>query len=93
MRNILAIAQKELKAYFADVAVHRTRERLEAELRRLPFEPYAPVRGQMHNILREVNRRRKLARYDLVPASAIRVRRHVVSPFESAPVYGLGEAA
>jgi hypothetical protein len=73
---------RELKAYFADVAVHRRRERLEEEFRRLPFEPYAPVRGQLHCMLREVNRRRELAHYEPVSRSCIRVRRRVVSPFE-----------
>src|ERR1051326_3794562 len=71
-----------LKAYFADMAIHRTKERLEEEFRRLPFEPYAPVRGQLHGILREVNRRREPARYEPVPRSCIRGRRHIVKPFE-----------
>jgi hypothetical protein len=35
---------KRLKAYFVDLAVCRSRESLEAEFERLPFEPYAPVR-------------------------------------------------
>jgi hypothetical protein len=74
----------KLKAYLADVAIHRTRERLEEEFRRLPFEPYAPIRGQLHCILREVNRRRELARYEPVARSCIRVRRSVVKPFEEA---------
>jgi hypothetical protein len=71
-----------LKAYLSDVALHRTRERLEEMFGRVPFEPYAPIRGQLHCILREVNRRRGLAQYEPVPASCIRVRRHVVGPFE-----------
>ena len=44
----------ELKAYLADLAIHRRREFLEGELRRLGFEPYAPVRTQLHCLLREV---------------------------------------
>ena len=70
-----------LKAYLADLAIHRTKERLEEAFSRLPFEPYAPVRGQVHGILREVNRRRALAQYELLSRSCIRVRRRVVSPF------------
>jgi hypothetical protein len=71
-----------LKAYLSDVAVHRAKERIEMEFRRLPFEPYAPIRGQLHCILREVNRRRALAQYEPVPSSCIRVRRHVRRPFD-----------
>jgi hypothetical protein len=39
-----------LKTYLGDLAVHRNRERLEEMFGRLPFEPYAPVRGQLHCI-------------------------------------------
>jgi hypothetical protein len=74
----------ELKAYFADMSVHRSAEQLESGLRRLPFEPYAPVRSQLHAMLREVNRRREAAGYRLVAASCIRTRRYVVRPFEQA---------
>jgi hypothetical protein len=73
----------ELKALLGELAVHRSREWLEAQFRWLPFEPYAPVRTQLHTILREVNRRRGLARFEALPASAIRVRRCVVGPFDS----------
>ena len=73
---------QELKAYLADLAVHRAKDSLEHALRRLPFEPYAPVRGQMHCILREINRRRGLAQYEPLSPSCIRVRRRVVRPFD-----------
>jgi len=73
----------ELKAYLADLAVHRAKDWLEHAFRRLPFEPYAPVRGQMHCILREVNRRRQLAQFELLASSCLRVRRRVVGPFDS----------
>jgi len=72
----------ELKGYLAEIAVHRTKERLEEEFRRLSFEPYAPVRSQLFGVLREVNRRRQMAQFEPVPASCIRVRRRVVGPFE-----------
>jgi hypothetical protein len=71
----------ELKAYFGEIAVHRKAARIEGMFKRLPFEPYAPVRSQLFGILRAVNRRRKLAGYELVPSSCIRVRRRVISPF------------
>lgn len=73
----------ELKAWLVDVSVHRRANWLETELRAMPFEPYAPVRSQLHCILREVNRRRKAAQFDLLPSSCIRSRRKVVSPFEA----------
>jgi hypothetical protein len=74
----------ELKSFLADVAVHRKGEWIAATLSRLPFEPYAPVRTQLHCILREINRRRGLAGFEPVPASSIRLRRRVVRPFEEA---------
>lgn len=73
---------RALKAYFEDISIHRTKEWLEQELRRVSYEPYAPVRSQLHGILRAVNRRRSLAQYELVSTSCVRMRRHVVKPFE-----------
>jgi len=71
-----------LKAYLAGLATHRSTESLEREFRRIHFEPYAPIRTQLHTILREVNRRREFAGFEPIPGSAVRVRRRVVSPFE-----------
>lgn len=73
---------QELKAYLADLAVHRRKDWLENAFRRLPFEPYAPARGQVHCILREVNRRRQLAQFEAISASCVRSRRRVVRPFD-----------
>jgi hypothetical protein len=73
----------ELKAYLSDLAIHRGRDWLGGVFSRLAFEPYAPIRVQLHCMLREVNRRRALARYELLPASCVRSRRRVVSPFGS----------
>lgn len=72
----------ELKAWLADVAVHRKSEWLEQQFRRLEYEPYAPVRSQLSCILRDVNRRRKTAQFELVPSSCLRTRRRIESPFE-----------
>ena len=74
--------ERELKAHFQGIALHKTVEELYVELRRLPFEPYAPVRVQLHCLLRRINRRRALAGLELVPREAIRVRRSPVRPFE-----------
>lgn len=52
------------------------------EFRALPFEPYAPVRRQLLCLWRAVNRQRKAAGLDLVPVTAIRLRRRIVRPFD-----------
>lgn len=71
----------ELKSYLVGLAVHRSVENLIAEFRRIPFEPYAPVRRQLLNILRAVNRARHAAGFEPVPVSALRLRRRIVRPF------------
>jgi|SRR5579883_1749782 len=72
----------ELKSFLLGASVHRRREFLEEEFRKLSFEPYAPVRSQLHTILREVNKRRKVAQYEPLPSSCIRTRRRIARPFE-----------
>lgn len=74
---------KGLKAYFLDIAVHRTAESLARELHSLPFEPYAPVRQQLLNLLRYINRCRQTASLEPVSIAAIRLHRRIVRPFES----------
>jgi hypothetical protein len=76
---------KRLKAYFLDVATHRSVERLERELGSLPFEPYAPVRRQLLAVLRAVNRERKKAGFEVVPKSCFRFMRRICRPFERNP--------
>jgi len=71
----------KLKAYFLDLATRRSVEKLTSEFQGIPFEPYAPVRRQFLNILRAVNRKRKMAGYELVPIKALRLRRRMVRPF------------
>lgn len=73
---------KQLKAYFSDLALHRSVERLECELTRLPFEPYAPVRRQLLALLRAVNNERKQAGFEQIPATCFRFLRRVCRPFE-----------
>jgi hypothetical protein len=70
-----------LKSYMVGLAAHRSVENLARELERVPFERYAPVRRQLLNILRAVNRVRKEAGYEPAPVSALRLRRRVVRPF------------
>jgi hypothetical protein len=72
----------ELKAYFEELAVHRTVERLIAEFQALELELYAPVRNQLFMILRAVNRRRKAAGFEPVPSSALKLFRRSARVFE-----------
>jgi hypothetical protein len=73
---------KQLKAYFLDIAVHRSAEHLGRALGALPFEPYAPVRRQLLTVLRAVNRERKRAGYEPVPKTCFRFIRRVCRPFD-----------
>jgi hypothetical protein len=72
----------ELKAWFLELAVHRSVEKLSLAFYELPFEPYAPVRRQLLNILRAVNKARCKAGYRPVPAEVLPMRRRIVRPFE-----------
>lgn len=72
---------KRLKAYLLDLACRRSAETLADEFRRLRFEPYAPIRRQLLNLLRAVNRERQTAGFDPVPMSCLRLRRQILRPF------------
>lgn len=72
------------KSYLVGLAAHRSVENLAAIFADIPFEPYAPVRRQLLNILRAVNRRRSAAGFEPVPMATLRMRRQVVRPFEEA---------
>ena len=71
-----------MKARFLELATHRSAETLALAFYRFPFEPYAPVRRQMLNILRAVNEARKPAGYRPVPTEVIPFRRRIVRPFD-----------
>ena len=68
----------KLKSYLVGLGAHRSVENLAAVFQRLPFEPYAPIRRQLLNILRAVNRVRCAAGFEHVPLSALRLRRRIV---------------
>jgi hypothetical protein len=72
---------KRLRAYFVDLAVHRSADTIAGELSSLRFEPYSGVRRQLLQLLRAVNRPRKRAGYELVPPDVLRLRRRIVRPF------------
>ena len=71
----------ELKDYFVYLAKRRSVENLAMEFYRVPFEPYAPVRRQLLNILRAVNKVRKRAGLTQLPCEIIPMRRRIVKPF------------
>ena len=52
---------RNLKGYFLEIAPRRSAEALSAQLFNVPFEPYAPVRRQLLNLLRLVNQARQSA--------------------------------
>jgi len=73
---------EELKRLFADQSLRLSAEELGARFGSLPFEPFAPVRGQLLTLLRGVNRARKVAALPLVPGDTLRLLRKPVRPFE-----------
>ena len=72
-----------LKAHFIDIARQRTVEHLARELYCVPFEPYAPVRQQLLNILRLVNKKRKEAGLKALSPKVLRYQRRIVRPFDN----------
>lgn len=79
--RIHADVYRGLKAFFLDLATHRSAEQLAGEFRRIRFAPFARVRRQMLNLLRAVNRARKTAGLEAVPISALRLRRRPIKVF------------
>lgn len=73
---------RELKAWFLEIATRRSAEALGRELFWIAFEPYAPVRQQLLNILRLINRARQTAGLERVSPRALRYRRRIVKPFD-----------
>ena len=68
-----------LKSYFLGIATCRSVEQISRKLRTLPFEPYAPVRRQVLNIYRGVNRKRVRAGLDCIAIECLRLRRRISS--------------
>jgi hypothetical protein len=77
---------RELKSYFQEMSTRHSVEIVSRELWCVPFEPYAPVRRQMHNILRVLNKRRYAAGLVRLAPSVLRYHRRIVRPFE--PIHG-----
>lgn len=73
---------RNLRAYLFELALHRRAETLAAEFYALPFEPYAPVRRQLLNLLRLVNKSRRAAGFTSLPHTVLHLRRRIVRPFQ-----------
>jgi hypothetical protein len=72
----------QLKAYFIEAAIRQSPMMLALEFHVLRYLPYAPVRQQLLNILRLVNRARKSAGLSRIASTVLRYRRQIVKPFE-----------
>jgi hypothetical protein len=75
-----------------EAARRRSARYLVEEFLRLPFEPYAPVRQQLLNILRLVNEIRHRAGRTRIDAKVLRYRRRIVRPFEADSLTGYAES-
>lgn len=73
----------DLRAYLSGCALHRSVDNLIIEFGRIPFAAFAPIRRQLFGLLRRVNKLRHLAGYDLVPVSALRLRRTSVKVYRT----------
>jgi hypothetical protein len=74
---------RDLCAYLLSIACHRSADNLARELWTVPFEPYAPIRRQLLNLLRLINAKRQHAGYSKVPPTVLRYRRQIVRPFKT----------
>lgn len=70
-----------LSACLLELSTHRTADNLEWAMWNQPYEPYAPVRKQLLNLLRQINAKRSAMGYDKLSPSCIRYRRQIVKPF------------
>ena len=73
---------KQLKSYFLDRATHRNAKSLARDFASVPYARYAPVRRQLLNILRSVNKARSKQGFDELPPAVLKLRRTIVKPFE-----------
>lgn len=72
----------QLKAFLMEVGVRRDVATLSRFFSTLDVEPYAPVRRQLLELLRLVNRIRAPIRLEPVPVSCLRLCRRVLRPFD-----------
>lgn len=70
-----------LKQHFRQLALWPSTDRIARKLAGLPFEPYAPIRRQLLELLRAVNKVRMQQAYPQIPHTVLRFRRRIVAPF------------
>jgi hypothetical protein len=72
----------DLRAYFTEVATRRAKEFLEGELHALPWEPYAPVKGQYYSLYKLINERRGAANLPPLSPLCVPQKRRIYRPFD-----------
>ena len=75
---------RELKAFMVEQAKHRSHAYMVELFLSLPYDMYAPVRVQIHSILRACNRAREERGFEPIPKGVIPRRRRPVLPCEVA---------
>lgn len=74
---------RDIRAHLVSLACHRSPKNLAKELWALQYEPYAPIRRQLLNVLRLVNKARSEAGYAKLSPDVLRYKRQIVKPFET----------
>jgi hypothetical protein len=74
-------AYRDLKAHFLEEMWRQNAERVGRELFNVGFEPYAPIRRQLLNLLRLMNKARQAAGMERISPHVLRYRRRIVHPF------------
>lgn len=73
---------QRLRAYFLNIAPHRSVQNLSMELAAVPYQPYAPVRQQLLSLVRDINKVRKVAgASSTVPYEVLNLKRVQIAPF------------
>jgi hypothetical protein len=73
-----------LKALLVEIGLRRGADAVACEFARLQYQPFAPVRRQMLEALRAVNRARRTAGIGVLSADCLPLRRRIKSPFGEA---------
>jgi hypothetical protein len=81
--RMLPIRYRELKAFVLELAARSASTHIAAVIANTWLLPYAPVKRQLLNIVRAVNRVRRIAGLDDVAGSCVPQRRRIVRPFET----------
>lgn len=72
---------RQLKTWLTDRAKHRKAATIIGDINKIPFARYAPVRRQILNLHRCVNRTRRQAGFQPIPISSLNLKRKIVRPF------------